>query len=62
VSARPRVFVPVGEAHEAASRLRTEGYATVAALDPVTDPAAEAARLGCSHILRDGDAHPLVAR
>ena len=62
VAARPRVFVPVGEAHEAASRLRAEGYATVAALDPVADPAAEATRLGCSHILRDGDAHPLVVR
>ena len=58
-AARPRVFVPVGEAHEAAARLREAGYATVAALDPVDDPAAEAARLRCSHILRDGGAHPL---
>ncbi len=49
-----RVFVPVGEEHAAAVRLRGEGFATVAALDPVDDPVAEAARLGCSHILRSG--------
>ncbi len=36
-----------------------EGYATVAALDPVDDPAAEAARLRCTHILRDGSAEAL---
>jgi ATP phosphoribosyltransferase regulatory subunit len=51
-----RVFVPVGEDHIAAARLRAEGYATVAALDPVDDPAAEARRLRCTHILRDGQA------
>ena len=49
-----RVFIPVGEDHQAAARLRRDGYATVAALDPVDDPATEAARLRCSHILRDG--------
>lgn len=57
VAARPprtRVFVPAGEDHEAAARLRAEGFATVAALDPVDNPLAEAARLRCSHILRDG--------
>ncbi len=53
------MFVPVGEPHEAAARLRAEGYATVAALDPVDDPAAEARRLRCTHILRDGAAVPL---
>ncbi len=51
-----RVFVPVGQDHEAAARLRAEGYATIAALDPVDDPAAEARRLRCTHILRDGQA------
>ncbi len=56
---RPRVFVPVGEPYEAAARLRAEGHVTVSALDPVTDPAAEAARLHCTHILRDGAAIPL---
>ena len=58
-SPRARVFVPVGEGHEAASRLRAEGAATVAALDPVPDPEAEAARLRCTHILRSGAVHIL---
>ena len=49
-----RVFVPVGQDHAAAAGLRRDGFATVAALDPVDDPAAEAARLRCTHILRDG--------
>ena len=56
---RPRVFVPVGEPFQAAARLRAEGHVTVSALDPVTDPAAEARRLRCTHILRDGAAIPL---
>ncbi len=51
-----RVFVPVGGNHAEAARLRAEGYATVAALDSVSDPEAEAARLRCTHILRGGAA------
>jgi ATP phosphoribosyltransferase regulatory subunit len=58
-AARKRLFVPVGQDHAAAARLRGEGYATVAALDPVDDPGAEARRLRCSHILRDGVAAPV---
>ena len=54
-----RVFVPVGQDHATAKRLRAEGFATVAALDPVDDPAAEALRLRCTHILRDGAAVPV---
>jgi ATP phosphoribosyltransferase regulatory subunit len=54
-----RVFVPVGSDPAEAARIRGEGLATVAALDPVDDPAAEARRLGCTHILRDGVAVPL---
>ena len=40
--------------------LRDEGYATVPALSGLDDPEAEARRLGCTHILRDGQAVPLV--
>ena len=54
--ARPRVFVPAGARLEQAARLRAEGYATVAGLAPVPDELAEARRLGCSHVLRDGAA------
>jgi len=56
---RPRLFVPVDHDHAAAARLRCEGYATVAALDPVLDPVAEAHRLRCTHILRAGVAERL---
>ncbi|HEY0425256.1 MAG TPA: ATP phosphoribosyltransferase regulatory subunit, partial [Rhodopila sp.] len=52
--ARPRVFVPFGADRGAASGLRADGYATVAALEAVADDTAEACRLGCSHVLRAG--------
>lgn len=58
---RVRVFVPAGSDQRAAAALRDRGYATLAAVDPVDDPAAEARRLLCSHILRGGDAVPLPA-
>jgi ATP phosphoribosyltransferase regulatory subunit len=54
----PRVFVAVGK-DDAAAPLRRQGYATVAALTPVADEMAEARRLLCTHILRDGAAVPL---
>lgn len=57
--ARARALIPWGTAPEAAAVLRAEGYATVAALDDAQDPAAEALRLRCTHILRDGAAVPL---
>lgn len=57
---RPRVFIPFGaDPHEAAA-LRRAGYATVAALDRAGVPAQEAARLGCTHILRNGAAELLT--
>ena len=52
--ARARLYLPWGTPVAAGAKLRAEGYATVAALDPAADGAAEARRLGCSHILRDG--------
>jgi ATP phosphoribosyltransferase regulatory subunit len=45
---RRRAFVPFGADGAA---LRAEGFATVAGLEPVADPVAEARRLGCSHVL-----------
>jgi ATP phosphoribosyltransferase regulatory subunit len=45
---RPRAYVPAGLDGSAA---RTQGFATVAGLEPVGDVAAEAARLSCSHVL-----------
>ncbi len=48
------VFVPAGTPREAATGLRAEGWRTIAGLDPADDAAAEARRLGCSHVYRNG--------
>ncbi len=58
-TARPRVFLPRGCDPALAAALRARGFATVAALDALGDPRAEASRLLCSHIALDGDAAPL---
>ena len=57
--ARERVFIPVGTELAAQRALRAAGFATVAALAAYADPIAEAHRLGCTHILRDGAAVPV---
>jgi len=51
---RPRVLLPFGTPAAQAAQCRERGFATVAALEPVADPAAEAARLACSHVFEDG--------
>jgi ATP phosphoribosyltransferase regulatory subunit len=50
----PRVFLPHGVEHAVGLALRQDGWITVAGLEPVADVAAEAHRLGCSHVLADG--------
>ena len=57
--ARKRAYVPFAADQARAAVLRAEGFATVAALAPAADDLAEARRLGCTHILRDGAAAPL---
>jgi ATP phosphoribosyltransferase regulatory subunit len=57
--ARQRLYVPSGTDQAEAARMRHLGYATIAALAPDGDPATEARRLLCSHILRNGSAVPL---
>jgi ATP phosphoribosyltransferase regulatory subunit len=59
---RPRLFVPLGANRETLARLRAQGYATVAALEPVSDDKAEAKRLACTHILLGGTAEPLDSK
>jgi ATP phosphoribosyltransferase regulatory subunit len=44
---RPRAFVPAGLD---GAPVRAQGFATVAGLAPVADPAAEARRLECTHL------------
>ncbi len=46
------LFLPPGHDEEAAARLRAIGWRTVAALSADDD----AAVLGCTHVLKDGDA------
>ncbi len=58
--ARTRVFIPIGADQTRAAELRRDGYATVAALDAAHDDLAEAERVGCTHVLRDGMVRPLV--
>lgn len=47
----PRVYLPVATAVKDAAKLRSEGWITVAGLIESADAEAEAARLGCSHVL-----------
>lgn len=49
-----RVLLPLGTSPADARRLRDQGYQTVAALAPLADDVAEARRLGCTHVWRDG--------
>ncbi len=58
---RTRIFLPAGTPAPTADQMRDAGWATVAGLDPVDDPAAEARRLACTHVLRDGAARAVVA-
>ncbi|MGE0254998.1 MAG: ATP phosphoribosyltransferase regulatory subunit [Alphaproteobacteria bacterium] len=55
-----RIFLPAGTSAAAAEALRADGWATVADLDGAADPAAEARRLGCGHLWRDGAAMALA--
>ena len=54
-----RVYLPWATPPGEGASLRGDGWVTVAGLAPEGDPAAEAARLGCSHVWRDGAALPL---
>lgn len=58
--AKERVFVPAGTDLSAQRSLRARGFATVAALAACDDPVAEARRLACTYILRDGAAVSVV--
>ena len=51
-----RVYLPHGTPRAAGAGLRDEGWVTIAGLAPEGDPAAEAARLDCSHLWQGGTA------
>ncbi len=49
-----RLYLPTDCSPLRGGELRAEGWITLAGLEAVADPAAEARRLGCSHALIDG--------
>ncbi len=51
---RPRIYLPFGTLPEHATACRAQNFATVAGLAPNASALEEAARLGCSHIYKDG--------
>jgi ATP phosphoribosyltransferase regulatory subunit len=57
--AEPRLLLPVATPPEVALRLRRDGWIAMRALQDGIDPIAEAARLGCTHVLIDGTPRPL---
>jgi ATP phosphoribosyltransferase regulatory subunit len=53
-SLRPRIYLPYGTALQGAESCRSQGFATVAGLNPDISPQVEAVRLGCQHIYQNG--------
>lgn len=56
-----RVYVPHDTPQQSARALRDTGRIAVQGLGPVDDLNEEARRLGCNHILADGDVRPVTA-
>ena len=54
-----RVYLPQGTDAKTAGELRGKGWITVAGLGAVEDPAAEALRQRCGHVLIDGKPQPV---
>lgn len=57
-----RLLLPFGTREVDGAALRQQGWVTVAALSPGTDPEAEAARLLCSHYLANGKPVAVASR
>jgi len=49
-----RIFLPHGTEPAAGAKLRIDGWATLAGLEPASDPGAEGRRLGCTHLWLSG--------
>ncbi len=60
-SATKRLFLPIATPADAGTKLRAEGWTTIAGLDETGDPAGEAERLGCGHWLDNGTVRDLDA-
>lgn len=59
---RPRIYLPAGYDPTEAAEFRRLGYATVADLNGEAEPEAEARRLRCTHMLRNGQAVMLTSK
>jgi ATP phosphoribosyltransferase regulatory subunit len=57
---RPRIYLPFGTTPEQAAMCRAQNFATIAGLEAHSSPLEEAARLGCSHLYKDGAIAPLA--
>jgi ATP phosphoribosyltransferase regulatory subunit len=57
---RPRLYLPFGTQPEAAARLRQEGWLVLSGLAATEDEPAEARRLACTHLWRQGGVLALV--
>ena len=57
-----RLLLPAGAREAEGAAFRSQGWVTVAALSASEDPAAEAARLLCSHYLMDGKPVAVASR
>jgi ATP phosphoribosyltransferase regulatory subunit len=55
----PMVFLPPGTSRAVARHLRAEGWTALQSLNEAENSVAEARRLGCSHVWRDGKIEPL---
>jgi len=55
------VYVPPGNAPQAAADLRNQGWATLQGFAPVDDVRAEALRLDCSHYIANGEVKPTAS-
>jgi ATP phosphoribosyltransferase regulatory subunit len=51
---KPRIFIPADSDPELVGAVRESGFITIAGLEKHGDSAAEAQRMGCSHVLLEG--------
>jgi len=49
-----KLYIPLGTANAAVKKFRQQGWITISALEPSSDPVAEAKRLECTHLLELG--------
>ncbi len=56
-----RIYLPAGTGQELEAELHEAGWVTIAGLEEGADAEAEALRLGCTHVLAEGETRELPA-